>query len=62
MQKSHIGHQNANFGVAVVPNNQAVILPTNQGETHIEGLSWSDLYSVGQLASHGWDDLRHSGV
>lgn len=55
-------YRNADSGVAVVPNNQAVILPTNQSETHIQGLPWSDLYSVGQLASHDRHHLRHSSV
>ena len=48
--------------VVVVTNNQTVVLPTDKGETHIEGLSRSDIHSVGQLASHGWYDLRHSGI
>ena len=48
--------------VAVVPDHQVVLLSANQGETYIEDLPWSDLYPVGQLDSHGWHYLRHSGI
>lgn len=54
--------RDTDFRVAVVPNRQAVILPTDKIETYIQGLSWSNLHSVGQLASHGWHHLRHSGL
>lgn len=48
--------------VVVVTNSQAVLLPTDKSETYIESLSWSDIHTMGQLASHGWYDLRHSGI
>lgn len=49
-------------GVVVVPDNQTVILPANQSETHVESLPRSDIYSMGQLASHGRYYMRHSGI
>lgn len=62
MQDSQMSHRNADSYLAVVPNNQIVILSTNQSETHIEDFPWSDLHSMGQLASHGRHDLRYCGV
>ena len=62
MEHSRVGLWKTDFGVAVVPNNQIVILSTNQNEAHIEDFPRSDLYSMGQLAPHGRHDLRHSGV
>lgn len=62
MQHSQISYPNAEAVVAAVPDNQAVLLPPNQSEAHIEDFPWSDLYSVGQLASNGWHDMRHSSV
>ena len=62
MKHSQLGWWKADSGVAVVPNNQIVILPPNQSEAHIEDFSRSNLYPVGKLAPHGRHDLRHGGV
>lgn len=52
----------ADSGVVTIPDNQIVILSTNQSEAYVEDFSRSDIYPVGQLAPHGRHDLCHSGI
>lgn len=62
MHYPRIAHCKADSRVAVIPNHQVVVLSTDQSKTHIEDLSWSNLYSVGQLDFNGRYHLRHSGL